>query len=130
MLDTFFSPLVPRSINSLALFPSEPGAPLGQSRISSGSAALETCVIETEVSKRTSAESELFICLASILEGHTCAIPDVIAKVSNTLAQRTKANQCSCPHCGWIAQSVEQRTENPCVAGSIPAPATSFMQSR
>jgi hypothetical protein len=25
---------------------------------------------------------------------------------------------------GWIAQSVEQRTENPCVAGSIPAPAT------
>ena len=27
---------------------------------------------------------------------------------------------------GWIAQSVEQRTENPCVAGSIPAPATTF----
>ncbi len=25
---------------------------------------------------------------------------------------------------GRIAQSVEQRTENPCVAGSIPAPAT------
>ena len=26
--------------------------------------------------------------------------------------------------CGQIAQSVEQRTENPCVAGSIPALAT------
>ena len=25
---------------------------------------------------------------------------------------------------GWIAQSVEQRTENPCVGGSIPPPAT------
>ena len=25
---------------------------------------------------------------------------------------------------GWIAQSVEQRTENPCVPGSIPGPAT------
>jgi hypothetical protein len=25
---------------------------------------------------------------------------------------------------GWIAQLVEQRTENPRVAGSIPAPAT------
>jgi carbonic anhydrase len=30
---------------------------------------------------------------------------------------------------GWIAQSVEQRTENPCVAGSIPAPATNFFSS-
>jgi hypothetical protein len=27
---------------------------------------------------------------------------------------------------GWIAQLVEQRTENPRVAGSIPAPATTF----
>jgi hypothetical protein len=27
---------------------------------------------------------------------------------------------------GWIAQSVEQRTENPCVASSILAPATIF----
>jgi hypothetical protein len=25
---------------------------------------------------------------------------------------------------GWIAQLVEQRTENPCVGGSIPSPAT------
>ncbi len=25
---------------------------------------------------------------------------------------------------GWIAQLVEQRTENPCVDGSIPPPAT------
>jgi hypothetical protein len=25
---------------------------------------------------------------------------------------------------GWVAQLVEQRTENPCVAGSIPASAT------
>src|SRR5205823_5639469 len=28
--------------------------------------------------------------------------------------------------CGWIAQSVEQRTENPCVGGSIPPPATIY----
>jgi hypothetical protein len=27
---------------------------------------------------------------------------------------------------GWVAQSVEQRTENPCVGGSIPPPATTF----
>src|SRR4051794_32199185 len=27
---------------------------------------------------------------------------------------------------GWIAQSVEQRTENPCVGGLIPSPATTF----
>jgi hypothetical protein len=25
---------------------------------------------------------------------------------------------------GWVAQLVEQRTENPCVGGSIPPPAT------
>jgi hypothetical protein len=30
------------------------------------------------------------------------------------------------PLVGRIAQLVEQRTENPCVAGSIPAPATTF----
>src|SRR2546425_8126791 len=27
---------------------------------------------------------------------------------------------------GWVAQSVEQRTENPCVGGSIPSPATTL----
>ncbi len=31
---------------------------------------------------------------------------------------------------GWIAQSVEQRTENPCVASSILAPATTFQINR
>ena len=30
---------------------------------------------------------------------------------------------------GIIAQSVEQRTENPCVAGSIPADTTKFKRS-
>src|SRR5215216_385293 len=29
---------------------------------------------------------------------------------------------------GWIAQSVEQRTENPCVGGSIPSPATTLFK--
>ena len=29
-----------------------------------------------------------------------------------------------CRHAGWVAQLVEQRTENPCVGGSIPPPAT------
>ena len=33
------------------------------------------------------------------------------------------------PTVGRIAQLVEQRTENPCVAGSIPAPATTLMRS-
>ena len=28
---------------------------------------------------------------------------------------------------GFVAQSVEQRTENPCVAGSIPARATIYI---
>jgi hypothetical protein len=27
---------------------------------------------------------------------------------------------------GWVAQLVEQRTENPCVGGSIPPPATTL----
>jgi hypothetical protein len=31
---------------------------------------------------------------------------------------------------GQIAQSVEQRTENPCVGGSIPPLATSFKMLR
>src|SRR5258706_7786218 len=31
---------------------------------------------------------------------------------------------------GWIAQSVEQRTENPCVGGSIPSPATNLRPQR
>ena len=30
--------------------------------------------------------------------------------------------------CGSVAQLVEQRTENPCVAGSIPARATAYKQ--
>ena len=30
---------------------------------------------------------------------------------------------------GWVAQSVEQRTENPCVGGSIPPPATTPSKS-
>jgi hypothetical protein len=33
------------------------------------------------------------------------------------------------PTGGIIAQSVEQRTENPCVAGSIPADTTTFAAS-
>ena len=31
---------------------------------------------------------------------------------------------------GWVAQLVEQRTENPCVGGSIPPPATSLRSKR
>lgn len=30
---------------------------------------------------------------------------------------------------GWVAQLVEHRTENPGVAGSIPAPATVYLNS-
>jgi hypothetical protein len=30
------------------------------------------------------------------------------------------------PFAGWVAQLVEQRTENPCVGGSIPPPATTL----
>jgi hypothetical protein len=32
-------------------------------------------------------------------------------------------------HAGWVAQLVEQRTENPCVGGSIPPPATTLIIS-
>ena len=32
-----------------------------------------------------------------------------------------------CGGYGWIAQLVEQRTENPCVPGSNPGPATIFL---
>ena len=31
---------------------------------------------------------------------------------------------------GWIAQLVEQRTENPCVPGSIPGPATTLLSTQ
>ena len=30
----------------------------------------------------------------------------------------------------WVAQSVEQGTENPCVGGSIPSPGTTSLPSR
>ena len=39
------------------------------------------------------------------------------------------ANSVALLHVGRIAQSVEQRIENPRVAGSIPAPATNFTNS-
>ena len=32
-----------------------------------------------------------------------------------------------CPGCAWIAQSVEQRIENPRVGGSIPSPGTTSL---
>jgi hypothetical protein len=36
----------------------------------------------------------------------------------------TRTIRCALNH-GWVAQLVEQRTENPRVGGSIPSPATS-----
>jgi hypothetical protein len=42
-----------------------------------------------------------------------------------TIAEKDQAHYPSLSF-GRIAQSVEQRTENPCVAGSIPVPAKSF----
>jgi hypothetical protein len=36
------------------------------------------------------------------------------------------ALRCNVCSVGWVAQSVEQRTENPCVGGSIPPPATTL----
>src|SRR5213083_1371854 len=33
---------------------------------------------------------------------------------------------CEFTRVGWVAQLVEQRTENPCVGGSIPPPATTY----
>ena len=35
-----------------------------------------------------------------------------------------------CGGYGWIAQLVEQRTENPCVPGSSPGPATTFFPAK
>ncbi len=37
---------------------------------------------------------------------------------------KQKVKKCLFKRVGWVAQLVEQRTENPCVGGSIPPPAT------
>jgi hypothetical protein len=44
----------------------------------------------------------------------------------NRLQKKRRSRTINLSHlfCGQIAQSVEQRTENPCVAGSIPVLAT------
>ena len=39
---------------------------------------------------------------------------------------KQKVKKCLFIRVGWVAQLVEQRTENPCVGGSIPPPATTF----
>ena len=44
--------------------------------------------------------------------------------------RRSRVRAPSRPPDGFIAQSVEQGTENPCVAGSIPAGATSLIKTR
>ena len=46
------------------------------------------------------------------------------ASVNGTLLAKLQEN--NLVGCGRIAQLVEQRTENPCVAGSIPGLATTF----
>src|SRR5205823_501644 len=43
---------------------------------------------------------------------------------------RLPASYLFVPRHGQVAQLVEQRTENPCVAGSIPALATLFRRAR
>ncbi len=45
------------------------------------------------------------------------------------LAARRRARTPRTGH-GWVAQLVEQRTENPRVGGSIPSPATIFLAAR
>src|SRR5664279_5612355 len=39
---------------------------------------------------------------------------------------KRKVKNCLFTQVGWVAQLVEQRTENPCVGGSIPPPATTL----
>jgi len=51
-------------------------------------------------------------------------------KLKLNLSWTSSINYCRlllCQYYGLIAQSVEQRTENPCVAGSIPAQATTLL---
>jgi hypothetical protein len=48
-------------------------------------------------------------------------------KSENSILDSKPISRFNCPLNGQIAQSVEQRTENPCVAGSIPALATILM---
>src|SRR5664279_2378797 len=58
----------------------------------------------------------------------------VSCRQKNTQKEYTRSNRkvrkCISHRCingsGWVAQLVEQRTENPCVGGSIPPPATNF----
>ena len=47
-----------------------------------------------------------------------------IARIELRLAKWGKARLNKGTSAGWVAQLVEQRTENPCVGGSIPPPAT------
>ena len=46
------------------------------------------------------------------------------------MMRRTRLSSSQVLTSGGIAQSVEQRTENPCVPGSIPGPATIFLSIR
>jgi hypothetical protein len=62
-----------------------------------------------------------FSVVARIRFSDTLIFP-VVAVLSANQSWEIAAN---C-HGGWVAQSVEQRTENPCVGGSIPPPATTF----
>ena len=48
--------------------------------------------------------------------------------MEHTGQQRVK--QCLFTRVGWVAQLVEQRTENPCVGGSTPPPATTSNTNR
>src|SRR5438093_11374154 len=63
----------------------------------------------------------------SLVDATNAAPENGTAKAGHNPCARSRASIFSrlCPPTGgWVAQLVEQRTENPCVGGSIPPPAT------
>src|SRR5262245_3057311 len=55
-----------------------------------------------------------------------CAFPGDRGWVGSSWAMLQRHSRLRNKRQGWVAQLVEQRTENPCVGGSIPPPATTL----
>src|SRR5262249_11711448 len=55
-----------------------------------------------------------------------CGLALEVSPVAQSEARRSNFDRRDFSTAGWVAQLVEQRTENPCVGGSIPPPATTF----
>ena len=82
---------------------------------------------KVQLSGQTAKENELFFILREVFSSKSCKIQ----KKHLPLHPQNERNTTFCPaedlsaSDGVIAQLVEQRTENPCVPGSIPGDTTS-----